>query len=157
MRLRLPKYKRLKLPYREDQIPLKTKDKLEEHLQAAISFLQTQQSVLHRTLDILEEMAELAESGKKQTLLPEEDLEEQRANEKQIRKLGVELKWLATLEFNKKRLFSGDKREKSFTLFKGAGPKAPRIKQHPVKSQVEDLSTDENVDATSIRKRLSAF
>jgi flagellin-like hook-associated protein FlgL len=157
MRLRLPKYKRLKLPYREDQIPLKTKDKLEEHLQAAISFLQTQQSVLHRTLDILEEMAELAESGKKQTLLPEEDLEEQRANEKQIRKLGVELKWLATLEFNKKRLFSGDKREKSFKLFKGAGPKAPRIKQHPVKSQVEDLSTDENVDATSIRKRLSAL
>ena len=57
MRLRLSKYTRTKLPFKEDQIPLKTKEKLEEHLQAAISFLQTQQAVLHRTLDILEDIA----------------------------------------------------------------------------------------------------
>ena len=48
MRLRLPKRTRAKLPIDEDQVPLKTKENLEEYLQSAISFLQTQEAVLER-------------------------------------------------------------------------------------------------------------
>ena len=48
MRLRLSKKTRKKLPIGDDQVPLKTKENLEEYLQSAISFLQTQQSVLER-------------------------------------------------------------------------------------------------------------
>ncbi|MFP6887110.1 MAG: hypothetical protein VB997_06085 [Opitutales bacterium] len=157
MRLRLSKYTKTKLPFKEDQIPLKTKEKLEEHLQAAISFLQTQQAVLHRTLDILEEMAGLAELEKGRDPLSKEKSSEEEETEQRIRELGVELKFLATLEFNKRRLFSGDKREKSFKLFKGAGPKAPRIKQHPVKHHVDTLGADKDVDAPSVRKMLNAL
>ena len=43
MRLKLSKTTRSKLPIAEDQAPLKTKENLEEYLQGAISFLQTQQ------------------------------------------------------------------------------------------------------------------
>ena len=64
MRLRLSKNSRKKLPISDDEVPLKTKENLEEYLQSAISFLQTQQSVLERTLAILEEIAELAETMK---------------------------------------------------------------------------------------------
>ncbi len=157
MRLRISNYTRTKLPFKDDEIPLKTKEKLEEHLQAAISFLQTQQSVLHRTLDILEEMTDLAESLKEKDPFVTDKTEEETEAERSVRELGVELKWLASLEFNKRRLFSGDKREKSFKLFKGAGPKAPRIKQHPVKHHVDNLGAKNNVDVTSLRKMLSAL
>jgi hypothetical protein len=56
MRLRISKKTRKKLPIKDDQVPLKTKENLEEHLQSAISFLQTQQNVLERTVEILEEI-----------------------------------------------------------------------------------------------------
>tara|TARA_B100000959_G_C14786117_1_gene543581 strand:- start:140 stop:841 length:702 start_codon:yes stop_codon:yes gene_type:complete len=157
MRLRLSKFTRTKLPFKEDQIPLKTKEKLEEHLQAAISFLQTQQVVLHRTLDILEEMAEFADKIRQADLLSTEKSSEGDEAKQRVRELGVELKWLASLEFNKRRLFSGDRSEKSFKLFKGASPKAPRIKQHPVKHHVDALGIDKEVDAPSVRKMLNAL
>ena len=64
MRLRLSKKTRKKLPIKDDQVPLKTKENLEEHLQSAISFLQTQQNVLQRTVDILEEITALAPTMK---------------------------------------------------------------------------------------------
>ena len=60
MRLRLSKKTRKKLPIGDDQTPLKTKQNLEEHLQSAVSFLQTQQNVLLRTVEILEEIGDLA-------------------------------------------------------------------------------------------------
>ena len=77
MRLRLSKYTKKKLPFKEDEIPLKTKEKLEEHLQAAISFLQTQQNVLNRTLDVLETMAGLAEVGEDKFLPKKKQKEEE--------------------------------------------------------------------------------
>ena len=46
MRLRLPLKTKKKLPIVEDQSPLKTKENLEEYLQSAISFLQTQQEAI---------------------------------------------------------------------------------------------------------------
>ena len=52
------------MPIKDDQVPLKTKENLEEHLQSAISFLQTQQNVLQRTVDILEEITALAPTMK---------------------------------------------------------------------------------------------
>ena len=64
MRLRISKKTRKKLPIKDDQIPLKTKENLEEHLQSAISFLQTQQNVLERTVEILEEITTLAPTMK---------------------------------------------------------------------------------------------
>ena len=52
------------MPIKDHQVPLKTKENLEEHLQSAISFLQTQQNVLQRTVDILEEITALAPTMK---------------------------------------------------------------------------------------------
>ena len=57
MRLKLSKKTKSKLPISEDEAPLKTKENLEEYLQGAISFLQTQQIALERTIAILEEIA----------------------------------------------------------------------------------------------------
>lgn len=64
MRLKLSQKTRNKLPIVEDQAPLKTKENLEEYLQGAISFLQTQQIALQRTIAILEEIAQLAPTMK---------------------------------------------------------------------------------------------
>ena len=157
MRLRLSNYTKKKLPFKEDEIPLKTKEKLEEHLQAAISFLQTQQNVLNRTLEVLESMAGLAEVGEEKFLPKKKQQEEEEQTAERLRELVIELKWLATLEFNKRLLFSGENKEKSFKLFKGAGPKAPKIKQHPVKHHVEALASEKSVDATSVRRMLNAL
>ena len=157
MRLRLSNYTKKKLPFKEDEIPLKTKEKLEEHLQGAISFLQTQQNVLNRTLDVLETMAGLAEVGEEKFLPKKKQQEEEEETAERLRELVIELKWLSTLEFNKRLLFSGENKEKSFKLFKGAGPKAPKIKQHPVKHQVEALAAEKAVDATSVRRMLNAL
>ena len=46
MQFRLSKKTRAKLPIGDDQVPLKTAENLEEYLQSAISFLQTQEAVL---------------------------------------------------------------------------------------------------------------
>ena len=54
MKFRLSNKARSKLPIGEDQVPLKTKENLEEYLQSAISFLQTQEMVLQKILEILE-------------------------------------------------------------------------------------------------------
>ena len=64
MRLKLSQKTRNKLPIAEDQAPLKTKENLEEYLQGAISFLQTQQIALQRTISVLEEIAQLAPTMK---------------------------------------------------------------------------------------------
>ena len=64
MRLRLSKKTKKKLPIKDDQVPLKTKENLEEHLQSAISFLQTQQNVLERTVEILEGILEIVPTMK---------------------------------------------------------------------------------------------
>ena len=81
MRLRLSKKTRKKLPIKDDQVPLKTKENLEEHLQSAISFLQTQQNVLERTVEILEEITTLAPTMKADVIrsISVKDEEESRA------------------------------------------------------------------------------
>ena len=101
MRLRLSKNSRKKLPISDDEVPLKTKENLEEYLQSAISFLQTQQSVLERTLEILEEIAELAETMKA-GVIRSISKEQEKKSRKKFWKLRKELKNLAALEFNEK-------------------------------------------------------
>ena len=60
MRSRLTKRTRKKLPIDEEKLPLKTKENLEQYLQSAISFLQTQEVALRKTLTVLEEILDLA-------------------------------------------------------------------------------------------------
>ena len=126
MRLRLSKQTRKKLPIDEEQSPLKTKQNLEEHLQTAVSFLQTQQKVLLRTVEILEEIGQLA-ATMKADIIRSISLEDEKNSREKFKELRQELKWLCSLEFNQKRLFSQNGSDSSFKLFKDAGPKAPKV------------------------------
>ena len=129
MRLRLSKKTRKKLPIKDDQVPLKTKENLEEHLQSAISFLQTQQNVLQRTVDILQEITALAPTMKAD-VIRSVSLQDEKESKEKFKALRQELNWLSSLEFNQKELFSQNGKDTSFKLFKDAGPNAPVIKQH---------------------------
>ena len=121
MRLRLSKTTRKKLPIGDDDVPLKTKENLEGYLQSAISFLQTQHSVLEKTLSILEEIAELALTMKADVIRSITKEQEIQSREK-FRELRKELEMLSTLQFNDKPLFSQNSSDISFKLFKDAGP-----------------------------------
>ena len=144
MRLRLSKKTRKKLPIKDDQVPLKTKENLEEHLQSAISFLQTQQNVLQRTVDILEEITALAPTMKAD-VIRSVSLQDEKESKEKFKALRQELNWLSSLEFNQKELFSQNGKDTSFKLFKDAGPNAPVIKQHAAPHFLESIqnSTDE--------------
>jgi flagellin-like hook-associated protein FlgL len=128
MRLRISKKTRNKLPISEDESPLKTKENLEEYLQGAISFLQTQQIALERTIAILEEIAGLAPTMK-EDIIRKVSKEQEIESRKKLKLLRKELKALAGLSFNKQPLFSSEDSDISFPLFDGAGNNAPQIKQ----------------------------
>lgn len=144
MRLRLSKKTRKKLPIKDHQVPLKTKENLEEHLQSAISFLQTQQNVLQRTVDILEEITALAPTMKAD-VIRSVSLQDEKESKEKFKALRQELNWLSSLEFNQKELFSQNGKDTSFKLFKDAGPNAPVIKQHAAPHFLESIqnSADE--------------
>ena len=157
MRLRLSKNSRKKLPISDDEVPLKTKENLEEYLQSAISFLQTQQSVLERTLEILEEIAELAETMKAD-VIRSISKEQEKKSRKKFWKLRKELKNLAALEFNEKPLFSKNGSDKSFKLFKDAGPNAPKIKQPAAPHYLKPLqASDKEVNRESVFESMQAL
>lgn len=157
MRLRLSKNSRKKLPISDDEVPLKTKENLEEYLQSAISFLQTQQSVLERTLAILEEIAELAETMKAD-VIRSISKEQEKQSRKKFWKLRKELKSLAGLEFNEKPLFSKNGSDNSFKLFKEAGPNAPKIKQPAAPHYLKPLQkSDKEVNRESVFKSIQAL
>ena len=128
MRLRLSQKTRNKLPIAEDQAPLKTKENLEEYLQGAISFLQTQQIALQRTIVVLEEIAKLAPTMKAD-VIRKVSKEEELTSRKKLKALRKELKALASLSFNQQSLFSSEESDTSFPLFDQAGSNAPQIKQ----------------------------
>lgn len=138
MRLRLSKKTRKKLPIKDHQVPLKTKENLEEHLQSAISFLQTQQNVLQRTVDILEEITALAPTMKAD-VIRSVSLQDEKESKEKFKALRQELNWLSSLEFNQKELFSQNGKDTSFKLFKDAGPNAPVIKQHAAPHFLESI------------------
>lgn len=128
MRLRISKKTRSKLPIAEDVSPLKTKENLEEYLQGAISFLQTQQIALERTIEVLEEIAGLAPSMK-EDIIRNISKDQELSSRKKLKVLRKELKALAALSFNNQPLFSSEDADSSFPLFDGASTNAPQIKQ----------------------------
>lgn len=157
MRLRLSKKTRKKLPIGDDQTPLKTKQNLEEHLQTAVSFLQTQQNVLLRTVEILEEIGVLAATMKADIIRSISQDDEKKSRDK-FKDLRQELKWLCSLEFNQKRLFSQNGKDASFKLFKEAGPDAPKVSQPAAPHFLKPLQeSDEEVDVEEIHKSLQAL
>ena len=132
MQFRLSKKTRAKLPIGDDQVPLKTAENLEEYLQSAISFLQTQEAVLERILSILEQIAKL-EPLMKADVIRNITKEQEEQSRKTFKKLKMELKGLTRLKFNDQSLFSQNEADSSFKLFKKAGSNAPQIKQPPAK------------------------
>ena len=157
MRLRLSKKTRKKLPIKDDQIPLKTKENLEEHLQSAISFLQTQQNVLERTVEILEEITSLAPTMKAD-VIRSISVNDEKVSRAKFKNLRQELNWLASLEFNQRNLFSQNGTDTAFKLFKDAGPSAPVLKQHAAPHYLEPLQEDvEYVDEKTIHNCLQAL
>lgn len=157
MRLRLSKKTRKKLPIKDDQVPLKTKENLEEHLQSAISFLQTQQNVLERTVEILEEITSLAPTMKAD-VIRSISVAEEKESRKKFKDLRQELNWLSSLEFNQKELFSQNGKDTSFKLFKDAGPNAPLIKQHAAPHYLEPLqSSEDEINEDVIQECLQAL
>jgi len=148
MRLRLSKKTRDKLPISDDQAPLKTKENLEEYLQGAITFLQTQQIALERTIAILEEIAGLAPTMK-EDIIRKVSKEQELTSRKQLKALRKELKVLANLSFNKQPLFSSLDTDTSFPLFDGAGLNTPQIKQpsaphyfKPIQKTTHEINLD---------------
>jgi len=122
----------------DKQPPLKTKENLEEYLQGAISFLQTQQNVLLRTISIIEEIGKLAPTLKADVIknITKKQEAESRKKFKLLRK---ELKTLVSLKFNERPLFSDIEEDKSFKLFNGASASAPQVKQPSAPHYIKPL------------------
>jgi len=122
----------------DKQPPLKTKENLEEYLQGAISFLQTQQNVLLRTISIIEEIGKLAPTLKADVIknITKKQEAESRKKFKLLRK---ELKTLVSLKFNERPLFSDIEEHKSFKLFNGASASAPQVKQPSAPHYIKPL------------------
>ena len=157
MRLRLTKKTRKKLPIGEDLVPLKTKENLEEYLQYAISFLQTQQKVLERSLKILEEILSLS-STLKADVIRSVSKDDEKKSRKRYRELRKELKILSSLEFNNRQLFSNNESDESFKLFKEAGPNAPKIKQPAAPHYLDPIQKKrESIDPKLVQKSSQAL
>lgn len=157
MRLRISKNTRAKLPIREDQVPLKTAENLEEYLQSAISFLQTQEAVLERILKILEEISTL-ESTMKADAIRNVSTEQEEKSKIRFKQLRRELKGLSKLKFNEKSLFSSNGSDTSFKLFKKASPNAPEIRQPAAKKYLEPIkASKDTLDSDALRKSLQAM
>ena len=155
MRLRLSKFAKMRIPFKDDAIPLKTREKIEQHLQRGVSFLQTQREVLARILGILEEINRMIpRNGSTQT---ESDLAEVVSR---YRNLQVELQWLGTLEFNDRNLFSPDERVRSFKLFRTASRNVPRIKRFPILLRLDPIAesdSPEELSSGELREALNAI
>ena len=154
MRLRLPKKTRKKLPIDEEKVPLKTKENLELSLQSAISFLQTQQIALQRSLDILEEILQLTPKLKAD-VIRKISKEDELQSRKRFRELKKELKSLTNLTFNQKDLFSNQDTDQAFKLFKDASPNVTMpAAPHYLKS-VQKQS--ESVETKSVQESYQAL
>lgn len=144
----------MRIPFKDDEIPLKTRDKIEEHLQNGVSFLQAQHEVLTRILGILEEINRMTpRNGSTQN---EADLKE---SESRYVELRTQLQWLSTLEFNDRNLFSPDERLRSFKLFKTASRNVPKIKRFPILLRLDPViesESPENLSSGLLREALNA-
>jgi hypothetical protein len=157
MRLRLSKFAKMRIPFDDEAIPLKTSDKIEQHLQRGVSFLQAQREVLARILGILEEVYRMIPrngSGQSQSDPNTE------ATISRFRDLQIELQWLGTLEFNDRTLFSSDESVRSFKLFRTASRNVPRIKRFPILLRLDHISECNSYEELSdgeLREGLNAM
>ena len=157
MRLRLSKNTRAKLPITDDQVPLKTAENLEEYLQSAISFLQTQESVLEKILSILEEIVCL-EATMKADAIRNVTKEQEESSRQRFKKLRRELKGLSKLKFNEKPLFSVNGSDTSFKLFKKAGTSAPEIRQPAAQKYLDPIKViKDDFNSDALRQSLQAM
>ena len=157
MRLRLTNRTRKKLPIDEEKLPLKTKENLEQYLQSAISFLQTQEVALKRSLEILEEILDLA-PNLKADLLRKVSKEDEVKARKRFRKLKKELKKMSLLNFNDRELFSKKDTDDAFKLFKDASPNAPTVKQPPISHYLKSVQKQSDaVEANAVEKSYQAL
>lgn len=157
MRLRLSKFAKMRIPFDDEDIPLKTSDKIEQHLQEGVSFLQTQREVLARILGILEEVNRMIPRNGSGQSQPDPDTE---ATTSRFRDLQIELQWLGTLEFNDRNLFSPDERVRSFKLFHTASRNVPRIKRFPILlrlDHISECSSHEELSIGELRESLNAM
>ena len=157
MRLRISKNTRAKLPIAEDQVPLKTAENLEEYLQSAISFLQTQEAVLEKILTILEEISNL-EATMKADVIRNITTEQEKNSKLRFKQLRRELKGLAKLKFNQRPLFSDNGSDSSFKLFKKASSTAPEVRQPAARKYIEPIKVaKDGLNSDALRKSLQAM
>ena len=84
--------------------------------------------------------------------------QDEKESREKFKTMCQELKWLASLEFNQRSLFSHENKDSSFKLFKDAGPNAPLIKQHAAPHYLESLENlDENLNDLLVQKCLQAL
>ncbi|MDA7823406.1 hypothetical protein N9A58_07460 [Opitutales bacterium] len=157
MRLRLPLKTKKKLPIVEDQSPLKTKENLEEYLQSAISFLQTQQEALHSIISILEQVEKLAPSMKVD-IIRKVTKEQEVESKSKLKGLRKRLKPIVDLCFNNRPLFSKGDCDTSFELFKGASKNAPKLKQPSAPHYLKPIQkSTTSVDVEAVHASLQAM
>ncbi len=157
MRLRLPKRTRKKLPIDDDQVPLKTKENLEQYLQSAVSFLQTQEVALRKSLEILEEILQITPKLKADVIRKVSKQDELDARRK-FRELKKELKEISGLAFNNRELFSQLETDQSFKLFKDASPNAPTIRQPAAPHYLKAVQRQsESIEAKSVEESYQAL
>jgi len=157
MRLRLPLRTKKKLPIGEDQVPLKTKENLEEYLQSAISFLQTQQEALKSIISILEEVEKLAPCMK-EDIIRKVSKEQEKESKSQLKGLRKKLKNFVNLCFNNRPLFSDGESDTSFELFKGASKNAPQSKQPSAPHYFKSIQkSTTSVDVHAVQASLQAM
>jgi len=113
---------------KDSKPPLKTKENLEEFLQGAISFLQTQQHILLRIISIVEEIGRLTPTLNAD-VIKNISKKQETESRKKFKLLRKELKTLLSLKFNERPLFSDSDNDQSFKLFKDASKSAPTLKQ----------------------------
>ncbi len=157
MRLRLPLGTRKKLPIGDDQTPLKTKENLEEYLQSAISFLQTQQEALKSIISILEQVERLAPTMK-EDVLRKISKDQELESKSKLKTLRKKLKSFAGLCFNNRPLFSSGDADTSFELFKGASVNAPKLQQPSAPHYLEPIQkSTTRVDVDAVHASLQAM
>jgi len=147
----------MRIPFKDEEIPLKTREKIEQHLQKGVSFLQAQREVLSRILGILEEVNRMIPKGSSDQAQSEAEVKEALSR---YRDLQVELQWLGTLEFNDRSLFSADEQVRSFKLFRTASRNVPRIKRFPILLRLDPIAesdSPEDLSSGALREALNAI
>ena len=126
-------------------------------LQSAISFLQTQEVALQRSLEILEEIL-LLTPKLKADVIRKISKEDETQSRKKFRELKKELKSITNLAFNDRDLFSKLDTDQAFKLFKDASPNAPTIRQPAAPHYLKAVQKQsESMESKSVQESYQAL